>query len=177
MHKRQGQDCIVCPVNPPACPACPSGQECQITSQSCQQCAQSQCISSSTLNGITNTGSAAPSKSNTGAIAGGIVAALILAGVAAGVLFWYLRKKKQRTEDLDVWLNDTAKAREDEKLSPATTSHDSVLPFCCCLTIERSVFVACFNRHDNDTCFKRHSHRLHCLSTTDDNDVYRHRGA
>ena len=105
LEKRQ--NCITCPANPPACPVCPAGQECQITSQSCTQCAQSQCIPSATLNQLAGNTGPSQNRANTGAIAGGIVGALICVGIIAGGLFWYLRKKRGVKEDMDHWLDNT----------------------------------------------------------------------
>ena len=116
-EKRQ-EDCITCPTNPPECPECPNGQECQITSQSCTQCAQSLCIDSTSLGNLA--GSPTPQKGpNTGAIAGGIVAALMLVGCIAGGVFWYIRKRRQATRDMDVWLDKTGSSIEEEKNEPS----------------------------------------------------------
>jgi hypothetical protein len=166
------QSCVTCPANPPACPACPAGQECQITSQSCQQCAQSQCISSSTLTTLVSTTASPPPGSNTGAIAGGIVGALVLAGIAAGVLFWYIRKKKQATEEMDMWLSSAHADGSVEKDPSLSAGRKSVLLWLYFLTAAWSIFLARFNRHHNDTCFQCHPHRLHTLSFTRYNDVW-----
>jgi len=128
IEKRQ---CVSCPSTPPPCPSCPAGQECQITSQSCQQCAQSLCISVSQL-GFEPSTSPTPSKGpDTGAIAGGIVGAFVLVVCIAGITFWYLRKKKQAQEDLDRWLDKTENPSEDEEKDPKLQSgmepHDSVV--------------------------------------------------
>lgn len=101
---------MTCPANPPACPACDQGEECQITSQSCTQCAQSQCISSVSL------GLATPTpKPNTGAIAGGIVAALLVIGAIAAGVFFFVRKKKRATRDMDQWLDKSENSIEEEE--------------------------------------------------------------
>jgi hypothetical protein len=113
LEKRQ--NCVTCPANPPACPICPAGEECQITSQSCTQCAQSQCIPSSTLNQLAGNNGPAQARSNTGAIAGGIVGGLICVGIIAGGLFWYLRKKRAVKDDMDTWLDNTKMVDMEEK--------------------------------------------------------------
>jgi hypothetical protein len=64
-----------------------------------------------------------------GAIAGGIVGALILVGCVAGVLFWYIRRKKRASEEMDVWLDNTKNVEEEEKEPGQTASirtHGSV---------------------------------------------------
>ena len=110
LEKRQ--DCVTCPANPPACPVCPAGQACQITSQSCTQCAQSLCIDSTSIG---NLGTATPSNGpNTGAIAGGIVAAIVVVGCIVGGIFWYIRKKRQAARDMDLWLDKTTPSFEEK---------------------------------------------------------------
>jgi len=115
------QSCVQCPVNPPACPVCPAGEECQIISQSCTQCAQSVCISTASLNQLQGNTVAAPSSGpNTGAIVGGIVGAIVAVSCLAGGLFWYLRKKRRTTQEMDLWMENTKKL-EEEKSSPRQT--------------------------------------------------------
>lgn len=133
--KRQN-NCVTCPANPPACPACPKGQECQITSQSCTQCAQSLCIDSQSLSTLAGPVSpTAKGSNNTGAIAGGIVGALLVVGCVVGGFFWYIRKKRRATHDMDVWLDKAEANAEDNEKDPrratgATVGHDSVrFPF------------------------------------------------
>lgn len=126
------QDCITCPTNPPACPECPEGQACQITSQSCTQCAQSLCIDTTALGTV---GTATPTKGpNTGAIAGGIVAAIVVVGCIVGGIFWYIKKKRQATRDMDLWLDKPASSIE-EKPEPnhqtlAASANAPVIIFC-----------------------------------------------
>lgn len=126
LEKRQ--NCITCPANPPACPICPTGQECQITSQSCTQCAQSRCIPSDTLNQLAGNNAPAQSRSNTGAIAGGIVGALVGVGIVAGGLFWYLRRTRAVKDDMDTWLDSTKMVDMEEKdrRHQSGSSHRSV---------------------------------------------------
>ena len=128
--KRQS-NCVPCPANPPACPVCPRGQECQITSQSCTQCAQSLCIDSKSLSTLTGTGSNLATGPDTGAIAGGIVGAIIFVGCVAGGVFWYLRKRRQAAHDMDVWLDKTeANCDANEKEGRPTTATPSVHCLC-----------------------------------------------
>lgn len=123
LEKRQ---CVSCPSTPPPCPVCPEGQECTITSQSCTQCAQSVCIAASQV-GIAPSATPAPSGPNTGAIAGGIVGAFVLVVCVAGVMFWYVRKKKRAVEDMDEWLDKTEHPTEDDEKDLTLHPHDSVL--------------------------------------------------
>ena len=126
------QDCVTCPANPPACPECPDGQACQITSQSCTQCAQSLCIDSTSI-GSPETSS--PTKGpNTGAIAGGIVAAIVVVGGIVGGVFWYVRKKRQVTRDMDLWLDKTSPSIEEKsepsRQTSAVFANDPVMIYC-----------------------------------------------
>lgn len=127
LEKRQ--DCVSCPTNPPECPVCPEGQACQITSQSCTQCADSSCINTTVLNVGTSTSNQGP---KTGVIAGGIVAAIVVLGCIIGGIFWYIKKKRQATRDMDIWL-DKATASIDEKSERQTSAaiaNGSVIIFC-----------------------------------------------
>ncbi|KAL7418952.1 hypothetical protein Q5752_006636 [Cryptotrichosporon argae] len=75
-------DCVSCGASP-SCD-CASGETCVLTSRTCSQCPQIQCIKSSSGSGASV---------NAGVIAGPIVAVLVIASVA---LFWWLRRKKKR---------------------------------------------------------------------------------
>jgi len=118
-------DCVTCPPNPPACPACDNGEVCQITSQSCTQCAQSLCIQASSVGNLSTSPTDPTAGPNVAAIAGGIVGALVVAGCVAGGLFWYVRKKKRATRDMDVWLDKTSNGEADDEKSMA---HGSIHP-------------------------------------------------
>jgi len=131
--KRQN-NCVSCPENPPACPVCLQGQECQITSQSCTQCSQSLCIDSQSLSTLAGTVTPSTKGPNTGAIAGGIVGALVVVGCVAGAFFWYIRKRRRITHDMDAWLDkDEANVMDNEKearrATGGTAAHESVRSF------------------------------------------------
>ncbi|OCF35017.1 hypothetical protein I316_03057 [Kwoniella heveanensis BCC8398] len=75
--------CIQCDTATPQC-NCSAGEKCILTSRTCNQCPAIQCIKSAKSS----------SKSlNPGAIAGPIVAVLVIASFG---LFWWLRRKKRR---------------------------------------------------------------------------------
>ncbi|WVF68734.1 hypothetical protein IAT40_003506 [Kwoniella sp. CBS 6097] len=75
--------CIQCDTATPQC-NCSAGEKCILTSRTCNQCPSIQCIKSAS----------SKSKSlNPGAIAGPIVALLVIASFG---LFWWLRRKKRR---------------------------------------------------------------------------------
>ncbi|WRT68086.1 uncharacterized protein IL334_005061 [Kwoniella shivajii] len=79
--KRDG--CVSCDESTPQC-NCSTGEKCILTSRTCNQCAAIQCIksASSSSKGV-----------NPGAIAGPVVAVLVIASLG---LFWWLRRKKRR---------------------------------------------------------------------------------
>ncbi|WVR06626.1 hypothetical protein IAU60_003658 [Kwoniella sp. DSM 27419] len=81
MWARDG--CIPCDEATPQCD-CAAGEKCILTSRTCNQCPTIQCIksASSSSKGV-----------NAGAVAGPIVAALVIASLG---LFWWLRRKKRR---------------------------------------------------------------------------------
>ncbi|WVQ65391.1 uncharacterized protein L199_003567 [Kwoniella botswanensis] len=91
--------CVSCDEATPQC-NCASGEKCILTSRTCNQCPTINCIksSSSKSKGV-----------NPGAIAGPVVAVLVIASLA---LFWWLRRKKRR--DLARLEGLAARARKAE---------------------------------------------------------------
>ncbi|WWC71068.1 uncharacterized protein I206_105021 [Kwoniella pini CBS 10737] len=76
-------NCVSCDGATPQC-NCSTGEKCILTSRTCNECPKIQCIqsASSSSKGV-----------NPGAIAGPVVAVLIIASLG---LFWWLRRKKRR---------------------------------------------------------------------------------
>ncbi|WWC88363.1 uncharacterized protein L201_003274 [Kwoniella dendrophila CBS 6074] len=97
LWKRDG--CVSCDEATPQC-NCAAGEKCILTSRTCNQCPTIQCIksSSSKSKGV-----------NPGAIAGPVVAVLVIASLG---LFWWLRRKKRR--DLARLESLAARARKAE---------------------------------------------------------------
>ncbi|OCF56788.1 hypothetical protein L486_05643 [Kwoniella mangroviensis CBS 10435] len=91
--------CVSCDEATPQCD-CAAGEKCILTSRTCNQCPTINCIksSSSKSKGV-----------NPGAIAGPVVAVLVIASLA---LFWWLRRKKRR--DLARLEGLAARARKAE---------------------------------------------------------------
>ncbi|WVQ96262.1 hypothetical protein IAU59_003366 [Kwoniella sp. CBS 9459] len=81
MWARDG--CVQCDTATPQC-NCSAGEKCILTSRTCNQCPAIQCIKSA---------SSSSKSLNPGAIAGPIVAVLVIASFG---LFWWLRRKKRR---------------------------------------------------------------------------------
>ncbi|WWC62902.1 uncharacterized protein I303_105500 [Kwoniella dejecticola CBS 10117] len=75
--------CVACDDATPQC-NCAAGEKCILTSRTCNECPKIQCLksSSSKSKGV-----------NPGAIAGPVVAVLVIASLG---LFWWLRRKKRR---------------------------------------------------------------------------------
>jgi hypothetical protein len=60
------------------------------------------------------------------------VAAIVVLGCIIGGIFWYIKKKRQATRDMDIWL-DKATASIDEKSerqTSAAVANESVIIFC-----------------------------------------------
>ena len=97
--------CVYCPNAQPACPTCPSGTLCQITSQSCNSCASTTCISEQSIN------PSASSNSNSGSAAGPIAGGVI-GGIAAIALItflvWRFCIKKRRQEFDETWPDEAS---------------------------------------------------------------------
>jgi len=169
-------NCVPCPVNPPACPVCPSGQECQIMSQSCTQCAISQCIPTATLNNLAGNTTPPPVQSNTGVIAGGIAGALVFLLLVAGSLFYWRRKKRVQVQDLDAWLSSSG-SMEEKGLRESISTRGTVWFFLCSsMLMVGCEFVTSFYCRDyHDTGFKYHSNRISAVSSAKHNAVLQHR--
>ncbi|KAA8914089.1 hypothetical protein TRICI_002986 [Trichomonascus ciferrii] len=82
----------------PKCPACPDGEECTLTTQTCDACAEGICQKKSTGS---DSDSDSPSV-NKGAIAGGVVAGVVVVAAVIGFLLWryvFSEKAKRRREE------------------------------------------------------------------------------
>lgn len=169
-------NCVPCPANPPACPVCPSGQECQIISQSCTQCAMSQCIPTSTLNSLSGTATPAPATSNMGVIAGGIGGALVLLLILAGVIFYWRRKKRVQAEEFDAWLTSTGSV-DEKSLRGSTYTRGTVSFFVRfgVLMIGCEFVTSFYCRNYDDKSFECHSNWISTIPSPKHNDVFQHR--
>ncbi|RLV93991.1 hypothetical protein JA1_002056 [Spathaspora sp. JA1] len=97
---RDDNGCVKCPTTIGDCPACPSGQQCQLKSATCSQCAKYYCevIQTSTSG-----------KTSIGGIVGGVIGAVILLGILGGLTYYYYfiyQKKKRLMLDEDIDLID-----------------------------------------------------------------------
>lgn len=86
--------CLSCPDTLPKCPVCDADESCTATTRSCNECAATSCIKTSTLNVGTSTPSP-PSGSDAGAIAGGVVGG-VASVIIITVLVWLFIRKKRR---------------------------------------------------------------------------------
>ncbi|KAF7589169.1 hypothetical protein BBP40_004698 [Aspergillus hancockii] len=90
--------CVSCDSTAPTCPTCASGETCTMISQSCDQCATTKCIKTSS--GSSSSGSSSGGGSNVGAIAGGVVGGVVAIGIITVLLWWFFyRKKRQEYAD------------------------------------------------------------------------------
>lgn len=104
LFARQDDGCIKeCP--PPLPCACSANQECIVINRDCHTCSQTTCIAAPN----TKKSSGGISK---GALAGGIVAAVVLLALSISLYFWYRRKSRIR-KILDKTREDKPAAAED----------------------------------------------------------------
>lgn len=83
----------------PKCPACPDGEECTLTTQTCDACAEGICQKKSSSGGGDDDDGPGVNK---GAIAGGVVAGVVVVAVVIGFLLWryvFSAKAKRRREE------------------------------------------------------------------------------
>ncbi|EEH50330.2 uncharacterized protein PADG_06409 [Paracoccidioides brasiliensis Pb18] len=94
--------CVLhCPSEPPPCPECGKGETCSLISQSCNACQSTVCISVASVGG--GKGIEKPSsKSDTGAIAGGVLGGLAVVTVVF-LAWFYIRKKRRSAAQSQQW--------------------------------------------------------------------------
>ncbi|KAJ5884762.1 hypothetical protein N7495_009272 [Penicillium taxi] len=110
--------CVSCGSSSPVCPSCPSGQTCTMTAQSCNECATTKCVS-------TGESSSAPakSKSETPAIAGGVVGGVAGIALIVFLVYWFLiRKKRQERAAQAEKSSQFTAAREERKSTHSIAS-------------------------------------------------------
>lgn len=86
-----GAGCISCPASNPVC-NCSAGQQCVLTSRTCNTCQSIQCLDNPSSSGSSGSGG---SGSEAGVIAGPVVAGVALIALSA-FIFWWLRRRKAR---------------------------------------------------------------------------------
>lgn len=103
--------CVQCPMNAPSCPVCPAGTFCSQTAQSCDACASTSCVSSSTTGGQPTTQDKGP---NVGAIAGGVVGGVAFIAIIVFLIWWFIirRRRKQLEEE---WEEEDAAAEKEQQ--------------------------------------------------------------
>ncbi|KOC16674.1 hypothetical protein AFLA70_165g002011 [Aspergillus flavus AF70] len=85
--------CVSCDSTAPTCPSCSSGEICTMISQSCDQCATTKCIKTSS--GSSSQGSSSGG-SNVGAIAGGVVGGVAAVALITFLVWWFFVRKKRQ---------------------------------------------------------------------------------
>lgn len=93
--------CVKCESAAPSCPACDEGYTCTMISQSCDQCATTKCIRTSSGSSSSSNNNNSSGGSNAGAIAGGVIGGLAFVTIIVGLVWWfYMRKKKDNEYSL-----------------------------------------------------------------------------
>ncbi|KAJ5293608.1 hypothetical protein PENANT_c002G03353 [Penicillium antarcticum] len=107
--------CKDCGDSSPTCPSCPDGSTCTMTTQTCDQCATTKCIS-------TGTGGSQPPSggSDTGAIAGGVIGGVAAIALIVFLVWWFIIRKK-RQERMEAEKNNEFSAARSERQSIAST--------------------------------------------------------
>ncbi|GEQ69545.1 hypothetical protein JCM33374_g3217 [Metschnikowia sp. JCM 33374] len=109
--------CVICPPNVGSCPQCSTGEECTLTSQTCNTCPKYRCVPASSSGSI--------SGSAVGGIVGGVLGGVV-ALVIAIVLYYTLvyRKKHPRlNDDSDGY---DSEYEMDSQVSGAGAGHESL---------------------------------------------------
>lgn len=107
--------CVQCPDTTPSCPHCADDEICSQISQTCQQCSSTQCVKSSE-SGATNNGQvgSSGSKTNIGAIAGGVIGGVVFIVIVAFLIWKFWLKGKRRSVEEDYEFQQEEKAHNPE---------------------------------------------------------------
>ncbi|GES61264.1 hypothetical protein ATEIFO6365_0006072300 [Aspergillus terreus] len=89
--------CVECSSSAPACPSCEDGYTCTMISRSCDQCATTKCIRTSTSSSSDDSqDSSSGGGSNAGAIAGGVIGGVAAVAIITFLVWWFVIRKKRK---------------------------------------------------------------------------------
>ncbi|KAL1581023.1 Opy2 domain-containing protein [Candida albicans] len=106
--KRDENGCVSCPSSAGSCPSCPSGQQCQLSSRTCNSCPKYYCASVSSKKG-----------SPIGGIVGGVIGGVAFLALVGAVLYYFLIYRKKHPLILD---EDFENYEDDEDFLEDETS-------------------------------------------------------
>lgn len=110
--------CVSCEESAPKCPECKSGETCTMTSPTCDACATTKCIPTST-----GSSDPPPKKDNTGAIAGGVVGGLIAVAAILFIIWWFvIRPRRAERAAQQEKSNQFSAARSERKSTQSIAS-------------------------------------------------------
>lgn len=106
--KRDENGCVSCPSSAGSCPSCPSGQQCQLSSRTCDSCPKYYCATVSSKKG-----------SPIGGIVGGVIGGVAFLALVGAVLYYFLIYRKKHPLILD---EDFENYEDDEDFLEDETS-------------------------------------------------------
>ncbi|KAJ5626266.1 Membrane anchor Opy2 N-terminal [Penicillium lagena] len=118
LTRRSVDKCKPCGTSAPPCPSCPEGTQCQMITQTCNQCASTYCQKipgSDTSSGSSSDSGSSGGGSDTGAIAGGVVAGVAAVGIIVFLIWWFVIRKKRQEREAEK--NSDFDARRDQRKS------------------------------------------------------------
>ncbi|KAE8384623.1 hypothetical protein BDV23DRAFT_166479, partial [Aspergillus alliaceus] len=115
--------CVSCDSTAPTCPKCPAGEICTMVSQSCDQCATTKCIKTSSSSSSQDSSSGG---SNVGAIAGGVVGGVVALGLIMVLVWWFFVRKKRAQYDQQQGASDGEKSSTFADARQARKSTNSI---------------------------------------------------
>lgn len=105
-----------CPAETPKCPTCPSGQLCALIPQNCDKCQRTECVAQSVPSSPTpEPTTKSSSKPNVPAIAGGVIAGVVLIAVFTYLVWRFCIKNKRQQYEQDDWIEDPVESLPTEK--------------------------------------------------------------
>lgn len=120
MSLLQRRECVTCPDTVDPCPDCSDGEQCQMISPDCNNCARNVCIKLSSSSSSSTSSASSQGKSNVGAIAGGVVGGVVALLVVTLFLLWkfYYKPRKLQRDAIE-----NEKAEKDGKFSLSRNQH------------------------------------------------------
>lgn len=109
--------CLVCPTETPSCPTCDTGYQCEVSVPTCDTCPATSCVLAPSAQTSTSSSSSHNSP-NVGAIAGGVIAGVVLIAVVTYLVWRFCIKTRRQQYEQEHWGEDSepeAPGHSDEK--------------------------------------------------------------
>ena len=103
--------CVKCETSAPSCPVCDKGSTCTMISQSCDHCATTKCIKTSSGSSSGSQDDSSGGGGGPGAIAGGVIGGIAFVTILVALVWWFFIRKKRNEYSLGAGGNDGQEKR------------------------------------------------------------------